>query len=222
MVIEEENQNEDVIKLAIADNHWLHNEGICAFFQKQAQYDIVFKATTQKELFDQLSEKQIDVLLIDLNNLALDTEELVLLLEKWKLEKLSIIILTMHQAHDDIRKSLEAGINGYLLKTVSKEELLNGIEAVSSGNQFYQEAVQKTFMHSFNADNMISAVQLTRRELETLELLCQEYNTEEIAEKLFISKHTVASHRKNLLTKTGARNSIGLARFAFRNKFVEL
>jgi DNA-binding CsgD family transcriptional regulator len=75
-------------------------------------------------------------------------------------------------------------------------------------------------MDSFNSDKVATEIKLTRREKEILELICDELNTNEIAEKLFISTYTVETHRKNLLSKTGSKNVAGLVRFALENKFI--
>ena len=75
-------------------------------------------------------------------------------------------------------------------------------------------------MNSFNSDSMVSEIKLTKREREILELICEELSTNEIADKLFISAYTVETHRKNLLSKTGAKNVAGLVKFALQNKII--
>ena len=80
------------------------------------------------------------------------------------------------------------------------------------------DEIKDVMMNSFRSDNVASVIRLTPREIDVLHLICDELTTAEIAEKLFVSINTVETHRKNLLNKTGARNMIGLVKFALENK----
>jgi DNA-binding NarL/FixJ family response regulator len=166
-----------------------------------------------------LKSSKVDVVIMDISMPKLDgiaTAEII----KKDFPKVKIIMLTMHETQNYIRKLLGVGVDGYLLKTTSKSELHEAISKVMSGNKFYGGDVQQIFMDSFNSDKVATEIKLTKREKEILELICDEMNTNEIAEKLFISAYTVESHRKNLLSKTGSKNVAGLVRFALENKFI--
>ena len=107
-----------------------------------------------------------------------------------------------------------------MLKTTTKAELLFAVHQVMKGERFYGTDVQHAFINSFNSDSVSNEIKLTKREREILLLICDELNTAEITENLFISVYTVESHRKNLFAKTGAKNVVGLVKFAIENKFL--
>ncbi len=208
-----------MIRLAIADDHVLFREGIRSFFNNDEKYEIVAEVSNGNELLQLLNEKAVDVILMDITMPELDgiaaTEKI-----KSNFPGIKIIMLTMHDTQNYIRKTLEIGADGYLLKTTSKQELLKGIDSVLAGEKYYGQETQQIFMNSFNAEQISTSIHLTRREKEILELICEEYSTNEIADKLFVSKHTVETHRKNLLSKTGVKNVAGLVKFALKNKFI--
>ena len=97
-------------------------------------------------------------------------------------------------------------------------ELEKAIKTVMKGETYYSDEVAKTVMAGLQQKNKIqkenSDIQLTDREKEVLKLIAGEFTSTEIAEKLFISKHTVESHRKNLISKLGVRSAAGLVKFA--------
>jgi len=208
-----------MIRLAIADDHVLFREGIRSFFNNDEKYEIVAEVSNGNELLQLLNEKAVDVILMDITMPELDgiaaTEKI-----KSNFPGIKIIMLTMHDTQNYIRKTLEIGADGYLLKTTSKQDLLTGIDSVLAGEKYYDQETQQIFMNSFNAEQISTSIHLTRREKEILELICEEYSTNEIADKLFVSKHTVETHRKNLLSKTGVKNVAGLVKFALKNKFI--
>ncbi|NOQ71555.1 MAG: response regulator [Crocinitomix sp.] len=207
-----------MIQIILADDHHVFREGIASFFDEAAKYKIAGHAANGLEVIDLLKENVADVVIMDISMPELDgiaTAEII----KKDYPNVKIIMLTMHETQNYIRKLLEVGVDGYLLKTTSKGELYEAIDKVLAGNKFYGGDVQQIFMNSFNSDKVVTEIKLTRREKEILELICNELNTNEIAEKLFISAYTVETHRKNLLSKTGSKNVAGLVRFALENKF---
>ncbi len=208
-----------MIKLAIVDDHHLFREGIKSFFEGDETIELVGEASTGKEVLQLLSTTEINVLLLDINMPEMDGVQTTELLKKSRPE-IKIIMLTMHETQNYIRKLLDIGVDGYLLKTTTKDEVLKAIHTVMNGEKFYGAEVQRLFINSFNSDAVAATIALTKREKEILLLICEEYNTNEIAEKLFISNYTVESHRKNLFSKTGAKNVVGLVKFAMENKFI--
>jgi DNA-binding NarL/FixJ family response regulator len=208
-----------MINLIIADDHTLFRKGIISFFDGDESISVIGEASHGLELIEMMDKFEVDVVLLDISMPVLDGIETSRRLKK-DYPDTKIIMLTMHETQNYVRTLLEIGVDGYLLKTTSREELLTAIRTVLNGQSFYGGDVQKTFMDSFNSDKVTSPIKLTRREKEVLLLICDEHNTNEIAEKLFISNHTVESHRKNLLSKTGSKNVAGLVKFALQNKFI--
>lgn len=209
-----------MIRVLLADDHQVFREGICSFFDGEEEMEVVAQAANGEEVIELLKkDKAIDVIVMDISmpvKNGVDTAEWI----KQNEQNVKTIMLTMHESQAYIRRLLELGVDGYLLKTTSKGELLQAVRSVVNGTKFYGADVQQAFMNSFNSDSMVSEIKLTKREREILELICEELSTNEIADKLFISAYTVETHRKNLLSKTGAKNVAGLVKFALQNKII--
>jgi DNA-binding NarL/FixJ family response regulator len=129
--------------------------------------------------------------------------------------------MTSEQEH--IKSMIEAGATGYILKNSGQEELISAIETILKDENYFSDEVKDAIMQNMvqkkTKTHKISGepIPLTRREKDVLNLIVQEYTNYEIADKLFISVRTVDAHRRNLLEKTGARNTAGLVKFAIEN-----
>ena len=200
----------------IADDHNLFREGLVEFLNNLPEITDLYQANNGQEVIELLKKQSIDVVLLDINMPVMDGIATAKSMKK-KWPKVKII---MHDTHEYIRQVLDLGVDGYLLKTTSLSELQTAIKTVCEGEKYYGKAVQQSFINSFSKQNMVQEVKLTKREKEILTLICEELNTNEIAERLFISNYTVESHRKNLLAKTGAKNVAGLVKFALQNKII--
>ena len=139
-------------------------------------------------------------------------------------DKFYSLVLSPSQAElEHIKNMLSAGAKGYILKNSGKEELVAAIKKVMAGQNYFSDEIKNLIMMEMvkkksSSDKILGEkVPLTSRELEILELILQEFTNQEIAEKLFISVRTVDAHRRNLLEKTGARNTAGLVKFGLEN-----
>jgi DNA-binding NarL/FixJ family response regulator len=137
-----------------------------------------------------------------------------------------ILALTMLSEDQHIKKMIKAGASGYILKSSGKEELIKAINTIMDGKHYFsddatqailQELVQPTVSKSREPNE----VNITDRELEVLKLIVNEFTNQEIAEQLYVSVRTVDAHRRNLLQKTGAKNTAGLVKYALRNNLFE-
>ncbi len=117
---------------------------------------------------------------------------------------------------------MEAGVKGFLIKNINKETLDRAILTVFNGGNYYSEELFDFFSKQITKSKpgQDDEIQLTRREKEILQLLCEGLNNKEIADALFISERTVLGHKTNLLIKTNCKNSISLMAFAIKNKMV--
>jgi DNA-binding NarL/FixJ family response regulator len=133
-----------------------------------------------------------------------------------------VLSLSMHEDKNYIVKMLEAGATGYILKNSGREEMINAINTIASGNTYFSNQVSSKLLEhitnpSKSKKKALSKSPLTDRETEILILISEEYSNPEIAEKLFISVRTVDTHRRNLLDKLEAKNTAGLVKYAIRN-----
>jgi DNA-binding NarL/FixJ family response regulator len=201
----------------IADDHQIFVDGIKSLLQNEQGIEVVGEALNGKHLLGQIPHVKPEVILLDINMPEMDGLEAAAKIATDHPE-MRIIMLTMHERADFITKLISAGVAGYLLKNSSRADLVEAIRTVHAGGTFYSRQVTQTVMDSFRKKatqgNSDPEAELTPREMEVLKLIAQEFTTKEIGEKLFISHHTVESHRKNLLSKLGKKNTAGLAAYA--------
>lgn len=125
-----------------------------------------------------------------------------------------------------IRKMIEAGASGYILKRTNMNEVLEAIRVVAKGGKYLGRDVQEILFNNMGqpeetTEQTVSASKLTQRESEILNLIAKELRNEEIAEKLFISERTVETHRRNIFTKTKTKSIVGLIKYAIANGLID-
>ncbi len=209
-----------MIKLAIIDDHQLFSQGVTNLLKevKNILLDKSFSSYSQFQETEKLAD--YDIILLDIN---LENENGLDVCEKIKKEneQIKIIALTMINEFSVIRKMINNGADGYLLKNVDKEELISAIETVHSGKHYFGKSTMKLLSHNTTMKSESHTTHkipvLSRREKEVLTLIIDEYTTQEIADSLGIKFSTVETHRRNLSIKLGARNIAGLVRIAIEN-----
>ena len=206
------------IKLIVVDDHQVLIDGLKALFENSETINICGEALMGKEAIQKATEEDFDVMLLDINLPDISGFEVCKALKTEK-ESLKIIALTMHNEAGYISKMVKAGVDGYILKNAGKEEMELAISTVMQGKRFVSQAATESLidgMHQPRKPKSSDFIQkLTRREKEILQLIIEELTTEEIADKLFIGKTTVISHRKSLLRKLNAKNTAGLVKAAY-------
>ena len=121
----------------------------------------------------------------------------------------------MHDSFQHISSLLDAGAMGYLLKNVKQDELLLAIENVMAGRQYIQQSIATQYTRARQQQHMAEKQStLSPREIEIIRLIAQELTTADISKKLFLSEHTVDTHRKNIGRKTGTKTAVGLLKYA--------
>ncbi len=205
------------INLFLVDDHKMFLDGLESLLKDVETLTIVGKASNGKEALE-LIDESVEIVLMDISMPEIDGIELNKLI-KSRFSRINTIAISMHNDAKISEKLIKGGVNGYLLKNAEKEELLLAINTVIGGENYFTEEVKKTYQNSlFERENKKDQIpELSKRELEVLKEIINELTTREIAEKLFISQHTVESHRKNMLSKLGARNTAGLVRYALEN-----
>jgi len=215
-----------MIKIAIADDHKLFREGLRFLMDQMDDLEVVFEASNGKELLEQMENHEPDVLLLDLDMPEVDGLEALKQLRP-KFPNLGIIILTMHSDSKMVAYLMELGANSYLLKDTSPEEFRKAISSVIQEGFYFNKMVSQAMLTGLKGQSkkkptLNDTETLTTREIEVLELICQEYTAKEIAEKIFISHRTVEGHRKNLIEKLGVKNTAGLIVKAIKEGIIEV
>ena len=200
--------------ILIIDDHQVVVDGISTILKKQKSIDSVVSASNGAEGMMKIENHQFDLLLLDINMPEMNGIEVCQKIKK-KQPTLPILALSMHHEPAVIQKMMRAGASGYLLKDSGSDELLKAIDSINKEGKYYSDLVGKSMMKSWSGDKEFSKTpKLTRREKEVLELILREKTTEEIGKILHIQETTVTTHRQNLLSKLGARNTAGLVRIA--------
>ena len=193
-----------MIKIAITDDHPLLLEGLKNILSNQPNINTVECYSSAKALQDALTTVEIDILLLDINLDNTNSIELIKPLKK-KYPEMHIIMLSVHNEYAVINSCLEEGASGYIQKNASVDEILEGINSIFDGKKFLCSQT-KSVMNKKEKDGLNTIPKLTRREKEVLIEAAQGLTTQQIADKLFISTHTVDSHRKNLIEKFKTSN----------------
>ncbi len=202
-----------MIKVAVADDHKILREGITKIINDSTVATVVAEADSVAEVKRILEKKNfIDVLVCDINFQDGDGYEVLDYCKKFN-KKVKVILLSIHDQSPYATKAIEAGAMGYLTKDSSKEELLLAIQNAVVGKKFLSQSIMSNIVENLNKprkDKSYFASLLSKRELEVLELVVAGLDTNEIAEKLFISDKTAANYRVSILQKCGAKNVVQL------------
>ncbi len=215
-----------MIKLLIADDHQLFIDGLRMLLDTEAGIQVVGQALNGEEVLAELDGQEVDIVLLDIN--MPDTDPLTLVKTiRAKHRRTKIIILTMYHGTRYYSKLIRHGINGYLYKSEGKAVFLEAIEKAVRGETYISKelltdvaAPKGTNSPAFDLHLAAPENVLTKREIEILKLVAQEYSNQEIGEKLFISTSTVDTHRKHILLKLGVRNTVGLVKYCLQNNLL--
>jgi DNA-binding NarL/FixJ family response regulator len=201
-------------KVFIVDDHYMVIEGIRSLLQNEKSIEWMGHATNAASCIGFLKLQQPDVILMDVNLPDQSGTDLCKQVKQLYPEVFVIGLSTFNQ-QPVIRNMMDNGASGYVLKNATKEELLEAIQAVSSGRTFL------SFDAALSLREKVSDMPLiSRREKEVLILIADGFTNAEIAEKLFISVPTVNTHRKSLLAKFNVTNTAGLIKLAVKHHFV--
>jgi DNA-binding NarL/FixJ family response regulator len=212
----------DIVRIAICDDHRIVIEGLQRLLRDVAWADCVGSAASGEEAVFLLDHIQVDLLLMDLDMPRMGGAEVMRLIKaRWPATR--VLVLTMHDEPAVVRRLMEDGADGYLLKTCGREELLRGIQAVHHGEKHFSADITAALLRQRTEtpsghDGLLG---LSSREREVLGALAEGLSNKEIGDRLFISPRTVDTHRTNLMRKLDVHNLAGLVRLAIRAGLVQ-
>lgn len=217
------------ITIALADDQLLFKQSLGMLISGVPEFELLFDAENGMLFLDQLKlmKKGPEIALIDIEMPEMDGMELLEIIKK-EYPDIKVLILSAHSNERLISRLIQMGACGYLLKNCDKEELITAIYSVHKNGFYINQNTLKAIQNSGNNRKMtlkdlsIGNGDLTQREIEVLQLICQQFNNTEIAEKLFLSPRTVEGHRNNLLLKAGVKNTAGLVLFAVKKQWFEV
>ena len=188
------------IKIFIIDDHRVISDGLKLILESKPGYQVLNAFTNPASLLQEIKLQQPDLIITDITMPGMNGLEISKrVLSEYP--KIKILMLTMHVQGEYVKSALKAGVTGYVLKDSAPDDLFTAIESVMSGNKYISPKAQNGFFELGRPKT-----ELTARESEVLQALAMGMNTRQVADKLFISNHTVETHRKNLLAKTESKN----------------
>lgn len=216
------------IRLLIVDDHKMMIDGIKALLRDAEDMTVIGDAANGAEVISRLENTPVDLVLMDITMPVMNGIDATAHITKLY-PHIRVIALTMHSERTFISRILKAGAAGYVLKNTGKQELLLAIRKVAGGETYFSSEVASVMMeqympHALSRSRSAPGTlvhELTKREVEILKLIAQEMTNNEIAERLFISMYTVETHRKNLIRKTGVKNTVGLVKYAMQQGLTE-
>jgi len=216
-------ENEASIKILLVDDHKIVRDGIRSLLSDVSGFEFIGDAENGLEAIEKADGLIPDLIILDINMPVMDGITCARKITE-KHPGMKILALTMLNEQEHIKNMIASGALGYILKNSGKDELVKAIQTVMEGKNYFSNDVKDAiFMQMIGKKTSTGKIigepiPLTRREKDVLQLIVEEYTNQEIADKLFISVRTVDAHRRNLLEKTGARNTAGLVKFAIERQ----
>lgn len=208
-----------MITLYLIDDHALVRLGLKKILSRFDQIKILSDFSSAAEALKQLDNVKPDLVLCDISLPEMDGIEFTKK-AKAKHPDLKVIMLSSHKEEFYVLKAVEAKADGFLHKDVLENELIEAIQRVNQGGNFYSQDISQIIINSFVNGDKPSIPQLSAREKEVLHFLVEGLSNKEIADKLFISSKTEDNHRANILKKLNLKNNVQLVRFALEHKLV--
>jgi DNA-binding NarL/FixJ family response regulator len=208
------------IRVLILDDHELITESLALLLSRIPGIEVVGTCTDSRAVLPFLDHTPVDVLISDVHLPHLTGIDLARLVRAQH-AAVRVLMVSVSEEAETIREAFRAGVSGYVMKRANKAELERALRTVAGGETYYSESVLARLvampMEQLKQDvPTLPPSTLTDREIEIVRLLSEELSTNGIADKLFISPATVETHRHNILRKLGAKNAIGIVKYAIR------
>jgi len=205
------------MKIVLVDDHSILLDGLKKLIQEDDMLTVVDAVSNLPDAIRSIDKHKPDLVITDYN---LGEDDGLALVQKVKriLPNTKFIVLSMHDESHLVKEILKEGVNGYVLKKDTKDELLEAIYSVRGGKMYLSNDINSMLVKSLYEPD--EGKLLTTREREILQLIAKEYSNKDIAEELFISERTVETHRKNIFRKTKTNSIVGLIKFAYANNLI--
>jgi DNA-binding NarL/FixJ family response regulator len=210
------------IRIIIADSNYLSRKGMAQLVAGQPAFELIAEVSASSELTGKLDATP-DLLIFDFTSATFSIEDIAKSIAKFPL--LKILVITPPQSKPVMLRALELGAISYLLKDCGREEIIEAIMSTSQGKKFFCGKIFHTLTEDPAETVPMQAVSceginVTEREAEIIRLVAEGYSNKQIADKLFLSAHTVTTHRKNIMNKLGINNTAGLVLYAVRENII--
>ncbi len=217
----------DKIRIHLADDHQVLIDGMTTLLQTVPEFEVVGYSLNGSTVYDDVIKNKTNVLILDISLPEKDGIEVIKEFAK-KGFPCKVIILSSYDELKIIKEVMKLGASGYLTKQCAGEHIIDAILSVTTGEEYFCNSVREKIFNK--ATKNISSLDtykpntntgLTSRELEIITLIALEYSGKEISDRLFISTNTVETHRKNIMKKLKAKNTISIVKYAIKNNLIK-
>ena len=213
-----------MVRIALVDDHSLFRRGLKMLLTSYSDFEVVAEASSGEEFLELMDAAQPDVVFMDYSmggmNGAETTERAL-----ERMPELKVISLTMFGDNAYYSRMASSGAKGFLLKDSEFDEVVEAVSTVCDGGTYFSALLLESISQSLRSVEGLPIDEhdmLSDREVEILVGICQGLSTQEIADRLFISKRTVDKHRANILEKSGCKNTASLVVYAIKSGLVEV
>lgn len=214
------------MKVVIADNNDIVMVGLQSIFHAEKGIDVVGEARSNDQLLALLKQFETDVVLVDYTAYGFDIDVVPKIRKKYP--KIQILAITPEQSAQTLVHALRSGVKSYIKKDCDVAEIVDAVRETAKGTKFFcgqiLETIQKASIdvNDIELDSFTCApVLLTERENEIIIWIAEGYTNAQIAEMLFLSNHTINTHRKNIMSKLGVKNTAGIVMYAVKMDLVK-
>ncbi len=204
--------------LIIADDHKMFVDGLLSILKEAPELSVILTAKNGSQVVKYLDINGVDDIHLLITDLTMPEMGGIKLnkIVKEKYPSLKTLVVSMHIDGGMIDTLIRNNVDGYVPKNAEKDELLTAIRTIVDGEKYFSTEIKRAYTDAMFENKKKEEVSLTNREKEVLKLIAEENTTQEIADILFLSKHTIESYRKNLISKLQVKNLAGLTKHAIK------
>jgi DNA-binding NarL/FixJ family response regulator len=205
------------IKVIVADSNYLTCKGLAALIRERTGFTVLTEVRDHSQLLENLSISTPDIIVIDFSSEGFKMDTIRFLNKKHP--GIRILAITAEISPTQMAKALDSGATSYVLKNCDQEEITEALYKTFTGERFLCGKIVERLLGA-SSSAKCDGLNITERELEIIKLITEGYSNKEIAEQLFLSAHTVSTHRKNIMAKLEVNNTAGVVMFAVRENLI--
>ena len=209
-----------MVQVLLADSNLIVREGLQSIINRDEGLNVSAAAATSMELREQLKEFPIDVIMIDYMSINFDLEDIAYVQRMHP--EVGVVAITPPNRKDRIEQVMRQGIDGHIMKDCRRDEIVDSLLAAAKSERYFcGKVVHALGAGSEDMDEIsCEGLGLSNREIEIIQQISAGKTNKQIADELFLSAHTVNTHRKNVMSKLGINNTAGLVMYAVKERLI--
>lgn len=214
------------IRLLIIEDNRMLRDGLTEMLKNEPEFEVNAALHTDENMLSKIQTSDVDIVLLDLGLQSYDSLDVVKLIRKNDHE-VRVVLMGLFATHSEVLDFVECGVKGFVLKDATADDFLTTIRLVAKGEKvlpayltesLFAQIVEKSISDPVAKKKLLDSVQLTPREKDVMQLISDGHTNKEIAQKLYLSPHTIKSHVHNILEKLTLHSRLQIARYARENE----